>query len=139
MDILALDLGKYKTVFCEYHSVGGEHTFGAVKTTPQEIHDLIVEKEPDRVVLEVCSIAGWVVDIAKALGKQTETACTLHDAWRWKNVKKKTDREDALKLARLAHAEQQASISNRVLNFLTDDVLMSVGRGRGQTLGNHGS
>jgi len=31
-------------------------------------------------VLEVCSIAGWVVDIARALGKETETANTTHDA-----------------------------------------------------------
>ena len=73
---------------------------GKSKRHPQAIHDLIVEKEPQRVVLEVCHIAGWVVDIAEALGKETETANTTHDAWRWKNVKKKNDREDALKLAR---------------------------------------
>ena len=42
------------------------------------------------------------MDIAEALGKETQTACTMHDAWRWKNVKKKTDKEDALKLARLS-------------------------------------
>jgi len=58
MNILALDLGKYKTVFCEYNADNGEHTFGTVKTRPQEIHDLIVGRDPDRVVLEVCSIAG---------------------------------------------------------------------------------
>jgi len=52
MKILALDLGKYKTVFCDYNSNNGEHEFGKVKTTPQTIHDLIVEKEPQRVVLE---------------------------------------------------------------------------------------
>ena len=102
MDILALDLGKYKTVFCEYHTANGEHTFGTVKTTPQEIHDLLVKTEPDRVVMEVCSIAGWIVDITQALGTPTEVANTMHEAWRWKNVKKKTDKEDALKLARLS-------------------------------------
>jgi hypothetical protein len=52
MNILALDLGKYKTVFCNYHSDNGEHEFGKVKATPQAIHDLMVEKEPQRVVLE---------------------------------------------------------------------------------------
>ena len=106
MNILALDLGKYNTVFCEYNSADGEHEFGKVKTTPRAIHDLIVEKEPHRVVLEVCNIAGWVVDIARALGKETETANTTHDAWRWKNVKKKNDREDALKLAKLPAMNQ---------------------------------
>lgn len=110
MDILALDLGKYKTVFCNYDSINGEHEFGKVKTTPQDIHDLIVEKEPDRVVLEVCSIAGWVVDIAEALGKETEAANPMHDAWHWKNVKKKTDREDALKLAKLSAMGQLPTV-----------------------------
>jgi len=110
MNLLAMDLGKYKTVFCNYNVADGEHTFGAVKTTPQNIHDLIVDKEPDRVVLEVCSIAGWVVDIAEAVGKETQTACTMHDAWRWKNVKKKTDKDDALKLAKLSAMGQLPTV-----------------------------
>jgi transposase len=106
MNILALDLGKYNTVFCDYNCINGEYEFGKVKTTPQTIHDLIVEKEPQKVVLEVCTISGWVVDIAMALGKETETANTTHDAWRWKNVKKKNDREDALRLAKLSAMNQ---------------------------------
>jgi transposase len=110
MNILALDIGKYNTVLCEYNSADGEHEFGRVKTTPQAIHDLIVAKGPQRVVLEVCHIAGWVVDIAMALGKETETANTTHDAWRWKNVKKKNDREDALKLAKLSAMNQLPTV-----------------------------
>ena len=39
MNILALDLGKYKTVFCEYNSENGKHDFGKINTTPQDIHD----------------------------------------------------------------------------------------------------
>jgi len=110
MDILAMDLGKFNTVFCDYDSATGEHTFGEVKTTPEAIHDLIVEKDPEKVVLEVCNIAGWIVDIARALGKQTETANTTHDAWRWKNVKKKNDREDALKLGKLSAMNQVPTV-----------------------------
>ncbi len=72
MDILALDLGKYKTMFCRYDSMSGEHEFGKIKTTPQQIHDLIVEMEPDRVVLEICTSAGWVVDIARGLDKEVK-------------------------------------------------------------------
>ena len=97
-------------MFCDYNSVNGEHEFGKVKTTPQTIHDLIVEKQAQRVVLEVCTIAGWVVDIARALGKETETANTTHDAWRWKNVKKKNDKEDALKLAKLSAMNQLPTV-----------------------------
>jgi hypothetical protein len=33
MNILALDLGKYNTVSCEYSSVNDEHEFGKVKMT----------------------------------------------------------------------------------------------------------
>ena len=96
MNILAMDLGKSKTVFCDYSSDNGEHEFGKVNTSPQEIHDLIVEKDPQRVVLEICSTAGWIFDMAKALNKETEVANTSHEAWRWKNVKKKNDKQDAL-------------------------------------------
>jgi hypothetical protein len=102
MNILALDIGKYSTVFCDYVCESGEHTLGRVKTTPRAIHDLIVNREPEKIVLEVCGIAGWIVDIGRALGIETETANTSHDAWRWKNVKKKTDKDDALKLAKLS-------------------------------------
>ena len=62
MDILALGLGKYKTVFCKYDSMSGKHEFGKIKTTPQQIHELIVEMEPDRAVSEIRTAAGWVVD-----------------------------------------------------------------------------
>jgi hypothetical protein len=112
MNILALDLGKYKTVFCDYNSDNGEHEFGKVKTTPQTIHDLIVEKEPQIVVLEVCNIAGWVVDIARALGKEAETANTTHDAWRWKNVKKKNETNYPQYTYRAGKSER----SDRLLN-----------------------
>jgi len=110
MNILALDLGKYNTVFCDYNCNNGKHKFGKIKTTPQAVHDLIVQKEPQRVVLEVCNLAGWVVDIARALGIETETANTTHDAWRWKNVKKKNDKEDALKLAKLSSMNQLPTV-----------------------------
>jgi transposase len=110
MNILALDLGKFNTVYCDYVCETGEHKFGKVKTTPQAIHDLIVDKEPGRVVMEVSEIAGWVVDIARALGKETETAHTSHEAWRWKNVKKKNDKEDARKLAKLSAMNQLPTV-----------------------------
>lgn len=110
MNILAMDLGKSKTVFCEYNSNNGEYEFGKVKTTPQQIHDLIVEHSPDRVVFEVCTISGWVFDIAKTLKIEVEVANPNHDAWRWKNVKRKNDRDDALKLARLCAMKQLPTV-----------------------------
>ena len=106
MNILAMDLGKSKTVFCEYNSNNGGYKFGKVKTTPQQIHDLIVERSPGQIVFEICTIAGWVFDIAKVLEVEVEVANVNHEAWRWKNVKRKTDRDDALKLAKLAALDQ---------------------------------
>jgi len=110
MNILAMDLGKSKTVFCEYNSNSGGYKFGKVKTTPQQIHDLIVERSPGRIVFEICTIAGWVFDIAKVLEVEVEVANVNHEAWRWKNVKRKNDRDDALKLARLSAMKQLPTV-----------------------------
>ncbi len=106
MNILAMDIGKCKTVVCFYNSNTGEHKFDKVKTTPQDIHDLVAEQQPDRVVFEICSVAGWVYDIVKALGIEVQVANPNTQAWRWKNVKRKNDREDALKLAQLSAMNQ---------------------------------
>jgi len=48
MRILALDLGKYKTVGCDYEAETRGHSFAMAATTPQGLHDLIVDREPDR-------------------------------------------------------------------------------------------
>lgn len=110
MDILAMDLGKNKTVFCNYDSKNGEYEFGKVETTPQQIHDLIVERSPSRVVFEICSSAGWIYDIAKTLNFEVQVANPSTEGWRWKNVKRKNDRDDALKLAKLSAMEQLPTV-----------------------------
>jgi transposase len=106
MKILALDLGKYKTVACDYELATGEHEFETIATTPQRLHDLLVAREPDRVVIEICSIAGWVCDLTRALEIEIEVANSNDERWRWKRIKKKTDRTDALKLASLSALKQ---------------------------------
>jgi transposase len=106
MNILAMDLGKNNTVICNYESETGRHNYGKVKTMPQTIHDVIVEKAPDRVVFEIGASAGWVHDMVTALKIEEQVANTNHQAWRWRNIKKKTDRKDALKLAQLSAMNQ---------------------------------
>jgi transposase len=106
MKILAMDLGKSKTVVCYYDSVSSKHKFGKVKTTPQQIHDLIAGYSPERVVFEICTAAGWVYDVARALCNEVEVANTNHQAWRWKNIRNKNDKLDALKLAQLSAMNQ---------------------------------
>jgi transposase len=106
MKILALDLGKYKTVSCDYEGETGAHRFRANFTTPAALQQLVKEVKPDRVVIEVCNIAGWVCDLLRGLGVEVQVANTSDDAWRWRKVKKKNDRSDALKAAQLSAVNQ---------------------------------
>jgi len=106
MKILSLDLGKYKTVGCDYESESGAHQFKRGFTTPTGLAKMVQEVKPDRVVIEVCSIAGWVCDLLWGLGIEVQVANTSDDAWRWRKVKQKDDRRDALKAARLSAVNQ---------------------------------
>jgi len=106
MTILALDLGKFKSVACRYDPVTGEHAFETIATTPPAVHDLLIEASPAVLVIEACSASGWISDLAESLGIAVRVANTLGEAWKWKRVKRKTDRDDALKLAKLAASDQ---------------------------------
>jgi len=106
MKILALDLGKYKTVGCAYESESGAHQFKRGLTTAAGLAGMVQAVKPDRVVIEICSIAGWVCDLMWGLGIEVQVANTSDDAWRWRKVKQKDDRRDALKAARLSAVNQ---------------------------------
>lgn len=106
MRILALDLGKYKTVACDYEAETGGHRFVTVPTTPKALHDLIVDRAPERVVIEICSIAGWVGDLVRSLDVELQVANTADERWRWRKVKQKNDRRDAIKAAQLSAVNQ---------------------------------
>ena len=106
MKILALDLGKSKTVACSYEAETADHRFETIRTTPVEMDELLDREAPQRVVIEVCTASGWVADLVRAREIELEVANPTHDAWRWKNVKRKTDRDDALKLAQLSAMRQ---------------------------------
>ena len=53
------------------------------------------------VVIEACSLAGWVHDLCAELGVPCQVANTAAEAWKYKHAKRKTDRDDALRLAQL--------------------------------------
>ena len=67
MKILALDMGRRKSVACVYAERTGEHTNRTIRTSPQELHDLLVEHAADRLVIEIGPAAGWVCDLAGSL------------------------------------------------------------------------
>jgi transposase len=109
--ILAIDLGKFNSVACIYDPHTHEHSFASVQTTPAMIHELLVRHQTEDpadtlVVIETCDVSGWVHDIAVALQMQVAIANPSHEAWRWTRVKRKTDKDDALKLAKLALLRQ---------------------------------
>lgn len=101
MSILAVDLGKSKSVACVFELGSGAHRFETIPTTPAGVLDLLERTKPERVVIEIGSTAGWICDVCREAGVPIEVANTNHDAWRWRNVKRKSDRDDSLKLARL--------------------------------------
>ena len=110
MKILALDLGKSKTVSCLLDSKTAGHRYETVKSTPFSIHQLFERTQPERIVFETSSMAGWVHDIAATFDVSIQVANPNHESWRWRNTKSKTDRKDALKLAKLSAVGQLPTV-----------------------------
>lgn len=102
MLILAIDLGMSKSVDCLLDTATGAYRFGGAATTRAAWRQRLLRLRPDLVVVEACPLAASMHDLIRELGLDVIVADTTQDAWRWKNVKRKTDRDDALKLARLA-------------------------------------
>jgi transposase len=100
--ILAIDLGKFKSVACLLNSADGEFFYRTVATTPAAIRELLLEVTPDRLVIEIGAQAGWIADLSESLKIELQVANPHHEAWRWKNVRRKTDRDDALRLAQMS-------------------------------------
>ena len=104
MKILALDLGKFKTVACIYtrNQHGNDsHEFVTVDTLRTDFTRLIRQHKADVLVFETCTAAGWLTDLCDELKQPYFVANPNGEAWRWSKIKRKTDRDDALKLARL--------------------------------------
>lgn len=77
---------------------------------PAEMERLIEKTAPERVVIEICAQAGWVGDLVRARGIALQVANTNKEAWSWRKVKRKTDRDDALKLARMSAMNQLPTV-----------------------------
>jgi len=100
--ILAVDLGKFNSVLCWYELDTRDAVFRTVRTCEEELRRELTRQPVAQVVFEACSQAGWVHDLCEELKLAPLVASTTGAAWQWKRVKRKTDRDDALKLARLA-------------------------------------
>jgi transposase len=99
--ILALDLGKYKTVACAYRGEPAAARFESLTTDREHLRKLFARHRPALVVFEACALAGWVHDLCTELGLPCRVANTASEAWKFKHTKRKTDKDDALRLAQL--------------------------------------
>src|SRR5262245_24640903 len=109
--ILAIDLGKYKSVACVHDADTGEISFTPFDTTRAELRQLIAQEQPAVVIIEACLLAGWVRDLCGELGVRCLVANTASEAWKFKHLKRKTDKDDALRLAQLYLLSQLPTVN----------------------------
>jgi transposase len=98
--IVAIDLGKYKSVACIYRAAD-DHSFLAFTTSREDLARLLVKHQPTVVLIEACLLAGWVHDLCSSKGVRCLVANTASEAWKFKHSKRKTDKDDARRLAQL--------------------------------------
>lgn len=99
--ILAIDLGKFNSETCVLDTAAGETRFQRIASDRHYLRRFLELERPDVVVFEACTMAGWVYDLCQQLGLRAKVANTSSEAWKFKNLKRKTDRDDAERLARL--------------------------------------
>jgi len=99
--ILAIDLGKYKSVVCVYEPAEPSWEMTSFTTSSQELIKLLEKYRPSIVVIEACALCGWVRDLCAEQRVPCKVANTSSEAWKFKHTKRKTDKDDALRLAQL--------------------------------------
>ena len=110
MKILALDLGKFNTMCCFFDSETRQSEFLTAVTDRHYLSTVFKKHKVDLVVMEACGPSGWINDLAISHGLKTLVCSTNEDAWKWSNVKRKTDKDDALKLARMAAMKELKAV-----------------------------
>jgi transposase len=110
MIILAIDLGKFNSVSCRFDDETQETSYERFQTSRKMLARILEEQQPHLVAIEACAIAGWVVDLCRAMRIEVVVANVAEDAWKWKKLKRKTDRDDALKLAKPAALGQITAV-----------------------------
>ena len=102
MTILGIDMGWSKSVSCLIDGASNQRRYETIGTNRASFETLITRLHPDRVVIEAGPMAGWVHDLCRRLKQELLVLNTNDEAWQWSKVKRKSDRSDALKIARMA-------------------------------------
>ncbi|WP_166832054.1 IS110 family RNA-guided transposase [Thalassoroseus pseudoceratinae] len=111
MRILAIDLGKTSSVACVYEVEDATRQFRRFRTTGQALQSLVNDIRPDRMVIEICPMAGWIADLITSMGVEVQVANVSAPAWRWSNTRRKTEGDDALRLAQLSSLNQLPQVA----------------------------
>ena len=106
MNIMSFDLGKFNSMMCLYQTNTKTMSLETVGTQREYFRSLIVNHKPELVVFEACGPSGWVSDLCREHNIDFIACSTNEDAWLFKNVKRKTDKDDAIKLARMASIDE---------------------------------
>jgi transposase len=110
--ILALDLGKFKSVACAYDRAAPDSPrFDTCTSDRTHLRRLFATYRPAVVVFEACLRAGWVHDLCAELGLACQVANTASEAWKFKHQKRQTGKDDALRLAQLAALGQLPTVA----------------------------
>jgi transposase len=102
MKIVGMDLGQGKSAWAMLDMRTGEVARGQVDMSGNALRKLLTSVGPDQLVIESGPLAARVHDLAVGVGVAVLVADATQDAWQWRNVKRKTDADDADKLVRLA-------------------------------------
>ena len=104
-NILAIDLGKHKSVVCKLDTGSLKPHYSTVKTDPETFHDIFTDLDGNQsmVLFEVGSQAGWLADLLRAMELNFKVANVNHSAWKWANNPNKSDKTDAHRLAMMYH------------------------------------
>jgi hypothetical protein len=74
MKILAIDLGKFKSVACLFDTETNQSQYETIPTVMFVIEQLLQTMHPDKVVIETCTISGWVCDLCQGHGFEVVVA-----------------------------------------------------------------
>src|SRR5438105_2138438 len=96
---------------CIHEPATGEFRFTTFDTTRAELRKLIGHDRPAVIIIEACLLAGWVHDLCVELDVRCLVANTASEAWKFKHLKRKTDKDDALRLAQLYLLDQLPTVT----------------------------
>jgi transposase len=88
-------------VACRYDRAAAAAAFRTADTCRAGRERLIRRARPAVVVIEACTLAGWVADRCGERGLPCKVANTAAEAWKYQHTRRKTDKDGARRLAQL--------------------------------------